>query len=254
MGFFRKKGGNPLVWGELAQGSNLWPTRKENYWVANWRNENENCGMSGNYRVALTSSPLLPSLFFFSNFSFNKNQILYRKIEKMNKIVANSSLFLQTPLLPNFNNWKRNSFRFFKLGKNSFKRWRKGEGRGPPRDWIFISNYARWEKRFLLLFVRIKTAPSVDWLNFYTISSPLKIHHPANIPPPLPFLQTSTLKIHPAALEALLQLAIFPETPVYGEVEVRLIISRRPTSPIRVKSILGAKVKTFVGGQCEIII
>ena len=141
--------------------------------------------MSGNYRVALTSSPLLPSLFFFSNFSFNKNQILYRKIEKMNKIVANSSLFLQTPLLPNFNDWKRNSFRFFKLGKNSFKRWRKGEGRGPPRNWIFISNYARWEKRFLLLFVRIKTAPSVDWLNPYTISSPLKIHHPANIPPPL---------------------------------------------------------------------
>lgn len=211
--------------------------------------------MSGNYRVALTSSPLLPSLFFFSNFSFNKNQILYRKIEKMNKIVANSSLFLQTPLLPNFNNWKRNSFRVSSsLEKTRSRDGEKREGRGPPQDWIFISNYARWEKRFLLLFVRIKTAPSVDWLNPYTISSPLKIHHPANIPPPLPFLQTSTLKIHPAALEALLQLAIFPETPVYGEVEVRLIISRRPTSPIRVKSILGAKVKTFVGGQCEIII
>lgn len=132
MGFFRKKGGNPLVWGELAQGSNLWPTRKENYWVANWRNENENCGMSGNYRVALTSSPLLPSLFFFSNFSFNKNQILYRKIEKMNKIVANSSLFLQTPLLPNFNNWKRNSFRVSSsLEKTRSRDGEKGKGEDP---------------------------------------------------------------------------------------------------------------------------
>lgn len=71
-GILSKKGRrNVVVWvRELLGGSNLWPTRKENYWVANWRNENEGRNGCGNYRGTLIPPPPFFFFFFFFPFKF----------------------------------------------------------------------------------------------------------------------------------------------------------------------------------------